>query len=196
MRRGPISWARSVLRTGTYTPRYWRYRLRYWWFRFRNPHVRTSGLIFLERGAEIRCTRGRGHLELGRLIWVGRGTAIRCHEGFLRVGDKVVFGRDDTVDCYLDVDIGAETLFGDRVYVSDFDHRFDRLDVPIRKQGIVKSPVRIGRDCWIGEKATVLRGSAVGDGSVVGAQTVVRGAFPARSVIVGNPGRVVRRRGG
>lgn len=171
------------------------YALRFLWFKLRNPHVVTRGMVFLGRGAEVRCRRGLGHLELGRWVWVGRGTAIRCHEGRLRIGDKVVFGSNDVVNCYLEVEIGDETLFGDRVYVGDFDHRFDAPG-PIRRQGIVKTPVRIGAGSWIGVKASVLRGTTIGPGSVVGAHAVARGRYPAGAVIAGVPGRVVRRREG
>ncbi len=178
-----------------YAPRFWAMGLRYLWFRLRNPHVVTHGVVYMARGVELRCRRGLGHMEIGREVWIGRGTAIRCHEGFLRIGDGVVFGGEDTVNCYLDVEIGDDCLFADRVYVGDFDHRYEDLETPIQRQGIVKSPVRIGPDCWIGEKATFLRGSTVGPGSVIGASTVVRGRFPARSVVVGNPGRLVKVRG-
>lgn len=187
--------ARFILRNRMFTPKYWVYALRYLWFRLRNPHIRTSGMVFLGRGAEVMCTRGLGHMELGRWVWVGDGTSIRCHEGFLRVGDKVVFGGRDTVNCYLDVEIGPGCIFADNVYVADFDHRYEDPEVPIRRQGVAKSPVRIGADCWIGEKVTVIRGARVGDGSVVGALTLVRGRFPDGSVIVGNPGRVAKTRG-
>ncbi|MGH2723866.1 MAG: acyltransferase [Actinomycetota bacterium] len=177
-------------------PRLWGYRLRFWWFKVRNPHVVTRGMVFLSRGVEVRCTRGLGHLEIGRDVWVGRGTAIRCHEGFLRIGDRVVFGGRDTVNCYLEVDIGQDCIFADDVYVGDFDHRYQDPEVPIQRQGIVKAPVRLGPDCWVGAKATVLRGATVGGGTVVGAASVVRGRVPERSVVVGNPGRVVKRRTG
>lgn len=176
-------------------PRFWGYRLRFLWFRIRNPHVVTRGMAFIARGAEVRCTPGLGRLELGRDVWIGRGTAIRCHEGFLRIGDGVVFGAHDTVNCYLEVDVGPGCIFADRVYVGDFDHRYQDPDVPIQRQGIVKTPVRIGPDCWVGEKATVLRGTTIGAGSVIGASAVVHGRVPERSVVVGNPARVVKRRG-
>jgi len=186
---------RGLIRHRMHTPRFWALGLRFLWFKLRNPHIVTHGMVFLARGAEVRCARGLGHMEIGRMVWIGRGTAIRCHEGFLRVGDRVVFGGEDTVNCYLDVEIGDDCLFADRVYVGDFDHRYDDPDRPIQQQGIVKSPVRIGPDCWIGEKATVLRGTTIGRGSVVGAATVVHGRVPERSVVVGNPGRVAKRRG-
>ncbi len=169
-------------------------RLRYVWFRLRNPHVVTRGIVWMARGVELRCRRGLGHMEIGREVWIGRDTAIRCHEGFLAIGDGVVFGGRDTVNCYLNVEIGADCIFADEVYVGDFDHRTDDLDTPIQRQGIVKSPVRLGSDCWLGTKAVILRGTTVGNGSVIGASAVVRGRFEARSVIVGNPARVARTR--
>jgi len=64
--------------------------------------------------------------------------------------------------------------------------------VPIEDQGLVKAPVRIGPDFWIGIKATVLRGTHVGHGSVLAAHAVVRGTVPAWSVVAG--ARVVRDR--
>ena len=75
---------------------------------------------------------------------IGDGNAIRCHEGSLRIGDKVVFGKDNVVNTYLDIEIGASTLVADWCYICDFDHRMDDVNVPIKDQGIVKGPVRIG----------------------------------------------------
>jgi acetyltransferase-like isoleucine patch superfamily enzyme len=186
---------RSLVRRRMYTPRFWTMALRYAWLRIRRPWIVTRGMVYMARGVEIRCTRGLAHLEIGREVWIGRGTAIRCHEGFLRVGDGVVFGGRDTVNCYLHVEIGDDCIFADEVYVGDFDHRTDDLDAPIQRQGIVKSPVRVGPDCWLGTKAVVLRGTTMGPGSVLGASAVAHGRYPDRAVIVGNPGRVARSRG-
>jgi acetyltransferase-like isoleucine patch superfamily enzyme len=185
---------RWVLRHRAYTP--W-YLLRYWRllrFRLANPHVVLRGMVFLGKGVELHARPGFGRLEIGRWVHVGDGTALRCHEGSLRVGDKVVLGKDSTVNCYLDVEIGSASLVADWVYVTDFDHRTEDVHVPIKDQGIVKTPVRIGPDCWIGVKASVLRGSRVGRGSVIGAHAVVRGDIPPYSVAVGAPARVVRDR--
>ncbi len=178
-----------------YAPRYWVLALRYvWFFKVRNRHIATRGFVFVERGSEVYCRRGLARMELGRWVHIGRGTAIRCHEGFLRVGDRVVFGSDDTVNCYLDVEIGDDGILADRVYVGDFDHRFDEVSLPIRKQGITTAPVRIEEDCWIGEKASIMRGVTVGRGSVVGASSVVTRDVPPYSVVAGSPARVLRSR--
>ena len=112
----------------------------------------------------------------------------------LRDGAKVVLGRDNVINSYLDVEVGDAAILADWIYVCDFDHRYDRLDVPIKDQGIVTSPTRIGADVWIGEKATVLRGVDIGDGCVVASHCLVNRDLPPFSIAVGTPARVVRSR--
>ncbi|MCE3556500.1 acyltransferase [Pseudonocardia sp. RS11V-5] len=185
---------RWVLRHRAWTP--W-YLVRYWRllrFRAANPHVVLRGMVFLGRDLEIVARPGYGRLEIGRWVHIGDGNSLRCHEGSMRIGDKVVLGRNNTINCYLDVEIGAASIVADWVYVTDFDHRTDDVHVPIKDQGIVKAPVRIGPDTWIGVKVSVLRGSRVGRGSVLGAHAVVRGDIPEYSIAVGSPARVVRNR--
>jgi acetyltransferase-like isoleucine patch superfamily enzyme len=185
---------RWVLRHRAYTPwylvRYWRFLV----FKLRNPHVTTRGLVFMDRGVEVYARRGYGRLVLGRWVHLGVGTALRCHEGTLSVGDKTVFGRGVSINCYLDVEIGAAVLFADDIYVSDFDHKFADLANPIKDQGIAKSRVRIGPDVWIGTKVTVARGVVIGEGAVVGANAVVTHDLPPYSVSVGVPARVIKDR--
>jgi acetyltransferase-like isoleucine patch superfamily enzyme len=57
-----------------------------------------------------------------------------------------------------------------------------------------KGDVRIGNDVWIGAKATILSGVAVGDGAVIGARSVVARDVPPYGIVVGNPARFIRKR--
>lgn len=183
---------RWALRNRAFTP--W-YLLRYWRLlrlRLSHPQIVLRGMVFLGKDVELECRPGYGRLEIGRWVHIGDGNSIRCHEGSLRIGDKVVFGRNNTVNCYLDIEIGASTLIADWVYLVDFDHRTDDVHRPIKDQGIVKSPVRIGSGSWVGTKVTVLRGTRAGRGCVLGAHAVVRGEIPDHAVAVGIPARVVR----
>ena len=151
-------------------------------------------MVYLDAGVEIYARRDYGRLILGRSVHIGRGTAIRCHEGTLRIGDQAVFGRRDTVNCYLDVEIGEAALLADDVYISDFDHRHERVDMRIKDQGIAKARVRVGGDVWLSVGTVVTRGVVIGAGTVVGANSVVTRDLPAYSVAVGAPARVIRRR--
>lgn len=188
---GTLRW---VLRHRAYTA--W-YLVRYWRFlvlKVRHPEIVTRGLIFLDRGARVSVRRGHGRMIIGRWVHVGANTAVRCHEGTLTIGDKSVLGRDISINCYLDVEIGPCALFADQVYISDFDHRFAARDRPIKDQGITKSRVRIGPDVWLGTKTTVCRGVEIGEGCVVGANSVVTRDLPAFGVAVGAPARVIKYR--
>ncbi len=185
---------RWVVRHRAFTP--W-YLVRYWRLlalRLRRPDVVVRGMVFLGRGVEVTARPGYGRVVLGRWVHLGDGNRLRAHEGTLTIGDKCVLGRENTVNCYLDVELGAQCIVSDWVYVGDFDHVTDDVHLPIKDQGIAKSPVRIGPDVWIGVKASVLRGTSVGRGSVLAAHTVARGEYPELSVVAGVPGRVVRDR--
>ena len=175
----------------------WWYLIRYWrffWFKVRHPHVITTGFVFLGKRVELYARRGYGQLIMGRFVHVGDENRLRCHEGVLTVGDKAVFGRDNTINCYLDVEIGPATIVADWVYVCDFDHVTDDINLPIKDQGIVKTPVRVGADVWIGTKASILRGTNVGHGSVIAAHAVVREDVPPYSIVGGIPARVLKNR--
>jgi acetyltransferase-like isoleucine patch superfamily enzyme len=177
----------------------WRHLISYWrlmLLRVRHRDVIVEGLVMLGRDVRFETGRGAGRVVLGRFVHLGDGCRIRAHEGNVRIGDKVVLGGHVVVNAYLDVEIGATTIVADAVHITDFDHTFADLDVPIKDQGISKSPVRIGPNCWLGTKVTVVRGAWLGEGVVVGANSVVTGHIPDRCVVGGVPARLIRRREG
>jgi acetyltransferase-like isoleucine patch superfamily enzyme len=53
-------------------------------------------------------------------------------------------------------------------------------------------PIRIGRNVWIGFDACVLPGVTIGEGSIVGARSVVVEDVPPFTVVAGNPARFIR----
>ena len=160
----------------------------------RGEAVHFQGIALTGRGVEFRAAPDAGRIVVGPWCWLGHGTSLRCHEGQLVLGAKVVMGTDNVVNTWCDIVVGEAAILADWIYVCDFDHRTDRLDVPIKDQGIVTSPVRIGEGSWIGTKATVLRGVDIGAGTVVGAHAVVRDDIPPFSIAVGTPARPVRSR--
>jgi acetyltransferase-like isoleucine patch superfamily enzyme len=63
--------------------------------------------------------------------------------------------------------------------------RLAHADVPVK-------PIRIERNVWIGFDACVLPGVTIGEGSVIGAKSVVTADVPPFTVVAGNPARVIR----
>lgn len=162
--------------------------------RARYPSVRFEGLVFIGPDVRIEAREGYGRVIVGPYTHFVPGSRVRSHEGTLRIGSKTIIGAGVTINSWLDVEIGDGCLIGDDAYICDFDHRGDSNASLMKDQGIVKSPVKIGDDVWLATKVTVLRGTRIGSGSIVAANCVARGDFPAYSVIAGQPGRVVKSR--
>lgn len=160
-----------------------------------NPGLVFQGPCFIGNDVRFEVREGYGRLVVGPFVHIGPHARLRAHEGTLRIGAKTVIGIRNTINTWIDIEIGEACIFADDIYVCDFDHITDSLDVPIKDQGIVKSPVRVGDDVWVATKCVIIRGTDVGPHSVLAAGTIARGVYPARSIVAGVPGRVVRTRG-
>ncbi len=55
------------------------------------------------------------------------------------------------------------------------------------------APVYIGERVWIGENVTILPGACIGNGVVIGANSVVRGEIPNNVIIAGVPAKIVKK---
>lgn len=114
---------------------------------------------------------------------------IRLHA--LRREEKLIVGKfccfADDVDILLSVE-----------HRPDYNtiYPFGNLmnEIPISDCLWSKGDIIIGNDVWVGSGAKILSGVTIGDGCVIGAGAVVAKSVPAYSVVVGNPGRVVKMR--
>ena len=127
------------------------------------------------------------HIELtGSLKHIGRG---------LIVGDNVGLGSYGYYGSGMGLlEIGSNTIIGNYVSFHPENHITTNLDVPIRLQGVDGKGIRIGENCWIGAKATILDGTTVGNGCIIAAGAVVRGCFPENVIIGGVPAKVLKHR--
>ena len=125
---------------------------------------------FIDDGSTI-AVYGSGRIEFGAGSFVGHHCTLAAHD-LIRIGD------------------GA--FLAELVSIRDHDHA---VGVPPRAGQRTVESVVIGADTWIGAKVTVLRGACVGDATVVGANSVVRGQLPAGTVCAGAPARVLRELG-
>lgn len=111
----------------------------------------------------------------------------------LRIGDRCVIGRGSHIVAHQSVTIGDDVFAGPYVYVTDQNHGYLDVDVPIGGQSPVNMPVSVGAGSWLGAGAIVLPGACVGRNVVVAAGSVVRGEVPDHCVVAGVPARIVRR---
>ena len=59
-------------------------------------------------------------------------------------------------------------------------------------QSLTTKPIKIGNNCWIGEKAVILPGTTLGEKCIVGAGGVVTKSFPSYSMVAGNPAKIIK----
>lgn len=109
----------------------------------------------------------------------------------------VSIGRTAYVGHYCsigDVTIEDDVLIASHVSIMNgcHQHGIERLDIPLREQSGRFERVTIGRDSWIGERATVA--ANVGRHCIIGAGSLVLSPVPDYGIAVGVPARVVRDR--
>lgn len=98
-----------------------------------------------------------------------------------------------TPDMFEHVTVGNDVWTGHNVYITDQNHGYEDLSLPISKQSQPERAVRIGDGSWLGHGTVVLPGSTIGRHVVVGAGSVVSGDLPDYSVCAGAPAKVIRR---
>ena len=110
----------------------------------------------------------------------------------VRIGDRCLIGRNSSIVGHLRIDIGDDVWTGPNVYITDQNHGYEDLDVPISRQTQPEVEVTIGAGSWLGTGSVVLPGARIGRHVTVGAGSVVRGELPDFSVAVGSPAKVIR----
>ena len=142
-----------------------------------------------------------------RFIEIGENTMIGPHvalsagmapgqeclsQPVVRIGDRCLIGRGSGIVGHFSIDIGDDVWTGHHVYITDQNHGYDNVDIPISQQSMPEKPVRIGSGSWLGHGTVVLPGADIGEHVVIGANSVVTGSIPSFSVAVGAPARVVK----
>lgn len=160
--------------------------------------VQTACLDRLYDYNHTRPTQGEKRAALLREMFaeIGDGCYIEPPLHANWGGRHVHFGKNIYANFHLtlvddtDIYVGDYTMFGPNVTVATAGHPI----LPILREQVYQynMPVFIGRNCWIGAGAILLPGVHIGDGTVIGAGSVVTKDIPANVVAVGNPCRVLR----
>ena len=151
---------------------------------------RVGRHLEVEKGVTLRWEPHAG-LVIGDDIRLGRGVVIDAPApAELTMGDRVKVMHYTVIAAAHHVTIGADCQIAEHCSIRDADHGLD-LGRPFADQ-LVAGDVHIGEGAWIARGVAVLRGSTVGSRAVVGANSVVRGLVPPRTVAVGAPAGVIR----
>lgn len=110
------------------------------------------------------------------------------------IGYNVFINRGVNITARAEITIGDNALIGPNVVINSGMHNYEKTNILIRDQGHRIQPICIGNDVWIGACAVIMPGVSIGDGSVIGAGSVVTKSIPPYSVAAGVPAKVIKHR--
>lgn len=107
----------------------------------------------------------------------------------LELGDYSAIGRDVEIYNFAPIKIGAMTVISQYVFLCTGTHDFTHPHMPL-----IFYPITVGKECWVAAGAFVAPNVTIGDGTVVGAYSVVSKSLPEWKICAGNPCRVLKDR--
>lgn len=104
--------------------------------------------------------------------------------------------------CYLEcgnseltgISIGNDVSIAHGVTIMATSHLYENKDIPIKDQGVELKPVKICDNVWIGAKVSVLCGTEIRSGTIIGANAVVTKSTEGNSIYAGVPARKIKER--
>lgn len=179
-----------------------------WHLRYRTGATLASGL----RRLSVLATHRHCRVVLERPTYLGPGFHLRIPEsgefivapgvefrrgfgceisgnGRVSIGSGSAFTWNVIIQCSTTIEIGEGCVFAQSVLIADGNHRFRDPSKPMVSQGYDFRPIKIGDRANVMAKCTVL--ADIGEGSFIGANSVVTKPIPAYCLAVGAPARVV-----
>lgn len=167
----------------------------------------TLTRVFFPRARLVRFpiyVRGKSFIDFGRGLTTGVNVRLDAFAPLgsspvLHIGNHVQMNDSVHVGAVERVVIGDYTLIASRVFISDHNHGSYQIqdlasapEIPPVHRPLSSRPIHIGSNVWLGEQVCILPGVTIGNGAIVGANSVVTRDIPPNSIAAGNPARVIR----
>lgn len=148
--------------------------------KMKHPSIEMHGISSVDPVAEIKMHDG-GQIVLGKRVSTNKRVTLSAIGGKLIIEDDVFLNRNVIIVCREKVLIGSHSAIGPNVVIYDHDHQYckDGYEGNMYKC----DPIIIEKNVWIGANAAILRGSHIGEGSIIGAGSIVKGTIPSYSLV-------------
>lgn len=162
-------------------------------------YIETSFSFYLFRSelpGGVKYGRGAS-TYLGTMFDVGPQGRVELGEYALVHGARIICDAEVTIGDYALISWNVVFMDTYRLPLAVPERRKELERVPGRPLRVAAAqvpprPIRLERNVWIGFDACILPGVTIGEGSVVGAKSVVTQSVPRFTVVAGNPARVIR----
>lgn len=117
----------------------------------------------------------------------------------LLIGKNCKMGDNVHIVANEKITIGDNCLMASKIFISDTCHgeylnttKESKPDVPPDDRPLYMKPISIGNNVWIGENVCILLGVHIGDGCIIGANSVVNSDAPDNCIIAGTPAKLIK----
>lgn len=165
------------------------------------PNISRSCCVGTD-GAGTGCTlEGGERITIGANSLIGSGSELLVYakhfarplDSKLVIGSHVRITARCRITCAGTITIGNDTLLAPDVFITDHNHGMDpEAKGGYSPQNITIKDVNIGEGVWLGQRVCVLPGVAIGDHSIIGANSVVTRDIPPYMIAVGAPAKVIK----
>lgn len=139
-----------------------------------------QGLLNLHNNASLVVNKSF-YIKSGAHVIVAKNAKLLLGSGFIN--------RNVSIRCFEQIEIGYDVAISESVTIWDSD--VHQILIPGKIVEKTK-PIKIGNNVWVGANVTILKGTVIGDNSVIAAGALVSGIIPPNCLAAGVPARVIR----
>ncbi|WP_322929394.1 acyltransferase [Providencia huashanensis] len=134
------------------------------------------------------------NIFIGNRVRIFPGSRFENHnKGKILINDDVSIGQNlHIISSDQQLVIGSGTTISSNVCITNVDHNYTDIMLPVAYQGLTSKKTLIGDNCFIGYGTIIQAGTILRKHCIIGANSVVKGHFPDYSVIAGNPGKIIK----
>jgi acetyltransferase-like isoleucine patch superfamily enzyme len=145
------------------------------------------------------------NITIGKKCNIGANSYIYCWneyqhgstkqnlKGTIFIGNNFNATRALTIQCCQKISIGNDVLIASNVFICDYNHGIQNLEIPYLNNELFLAEVIIEDGVWIGQGASILAGVHIGKKSIIGAGSIVTKNIPEYSIAVGNPAKIIKK---
>ena len=153
--------------------------IRVFLYRCSGKKVCIGRIALISPSSDIFCVGKNSQIIFGNHLRLYKRTTVKAEGGAIVFGEGVSVNPDSMIVAKEKINIGDHTLIGPGVKIFDHDHCFG-CEQALREYSTKE--IVIGKNVWIGASSIILKGTVIGDNSVIAAGRVVRGSVSADSM--------------